>query len=123
MNILRAWLEGEPISTVTKGHEGEALRFVEGGLVYRLPWGMEAIRVRAAANQETKDEGLTLDEVEMGLVVPAVENGTLNRSAALLMQAGFSSRLAAIKAVNDTAATFATGNQLTEWIDSTWSSS
>ena len=30
--------------------KSETLQFIEGGLVYRLPWAMEAIRVRAAAN-------------------------------------------------------------------------
>ena len=55
---------------------------------------------------------------ETGLVVPAVENGTLNRSAAMLMQAGFNSRQAAIKAVNDCAATFTTSFALNQWLKS-----
>jgi hypothetical protein len=50
--------------------------------------------------------GLLLDNFELGLAASAVETGTIRRPASLLIEAGFSSRLAAIKAVNDTAATF-----------------
>lgn len=42
----------------------------------------------------------------------------MSRSASLLIQAGFSSRLAAIKAVVDTAATFVTLAELQAWLDS-----
>jgi hypothetical protein len=42
----------------------------------------------------------------------------MNRSAAILIQAGFTSRLAAIKAVADTGANFATLAQLQDWLDS-----
>jgi hypothetical protein len=97
----------------------ETLQFVEGGLVYRLPWAMEAIRVRAVANGDTAGiSGLTLEDYELGLAVAAVETGTLNRSASILIQAGFNSRLAAIKAVTDTAATFTTGQELRQWLSS-----
>ncbi len=49
---------------------------------------------------------------------PAVETGTLNRSASFLIQAGFNSRLATIKAVTDTGATFQTGQELRQWLNS-----
>jgi len=80
----------------------------------------EAIRVRAQANGDTfGDEGMfTLDDFEVGLAVPAIETGTLELSAATLMQAGFTSRLAAIKAVNDTKAIFQNSHDLKEWLDS-----
>ena len=64
------------------GQESETLQFIEGGLVYRLPWAMEAIRVRAAANGDTIGE-ISLEDHELGLAVPAVETGTLNRSASI----------------------------------------
>lgn len=118
-DILRAWLLGQPLSAMAVGQESETLQFVEGGLVYRLPWAMEAIRVRAAANGDTVGIfDLPLEDHELGVAVPAVETGTLNRSAAILIQAGFNSRLAAIKAVTDTAATFATGQELRQWLGS-----
>ena len=119
-DILRTWLLGQPLAGIAGGQESETLQFIEGGLVYRLPWAMEAIRVRAAANGDTIDPpwGLPLDNYELGLAVPAVETGTLNRSASILIQAGFNSRLAALKAVADTAATFATNYELKLWLNS-----
>ena len=118
-DILRAWLLGQSLSTIAAGQESETLQFVEGGLVYRLPWAMEAIRVRAAANGDTVGIfDLALEDHELGMAVPAVETGTLNRSAAILIQAGFNSRLAAIKAVTDTGATFATAAELRVWLRS-----
>lgn len=116
-DILRTWLLGQPLATIAAGQESGTLQFIERGLVYRLPWAMEAIRVRAAANGDTIGDVL-LDDHELGLAVPAVETGTLNRSASILIQAGFNSRLAAIKAVVDTGATFQTGQGLRQWLNS-----
>jgi hypothetical protein len=79
---------------------------------------MEAVRVRGIANGDAIGGGFTLEDVELGLAVAAVETGTLNRSAAILMQAGFTSRLAAIKAVEDTDAQFTSGTELRQWLNS-----
>lgn len=118
-DILRCWLLGQPLAATIAGQETEALQFIEGGLVYRLPWAMEALRVRAAANGDVLGvSGLALEDHELGFAVPAVETGTMNRSASILIQAGFSSRLAAIKAVADTAAAFTTGAELRVWLSS-----
>jgi superfamily II DNA/RNA helicase len=124
-DILRTWLLGQPLANIALGQESDTLQFIEGGLVYRLPWAMESIRVRASANGDTIGDAL-LDDYELGLAVPAVETGTLNRSASILIQAGFNSRLAAIKAVSDTGATFQSGQGLRQWLNSqavaAWSS-
>ena len=115
--ILRCWLLGQSLASTIAGHEGEALQFIEGGLVYRLPWAMEALRVRAVANGDLVGQsGLSLDDYELGLAVPAMETGTMNRSASVLIQAGFSSRLAAIKVVTDSGAVFTTQRELREWL-------
>ena len=118
-DLLRCWLLGEPLAALAFGQESETLHFIEGGLVYRLPWAMEAVRVRATANGDVVGEiDLALDDYELGLAVPAVETGTMNRSASIMIQAGFSSRLAAVKAVTDTEATFTTGRELRSWLNS-----
>ena len=113
--ILRTWLLGEPLAAIGKGNESETLRFVEGGLVYRLPWAMESIRVRAVANDDTVGD-FRVEDHELGLAVSAVETGTLVRPASYLIQAGFNSRLAAIKVAHDTGATFTTGDELRAWL-------
>lgn len=118
-DILRTWLQGQSLAETIAGQEGDGLRFIEGGLVYRLPWAMEALRVRALANGDIVGQfGMTLDDYELGLAVPAVETGTMSRPASILIQAGFNSRLAAIKAVNDTGAVFTNQRELREWLQS-----
>lgn len=118
-DVLRAWLLGEPIAGIAANQESDTFQFIEGGLIYRLPWAMESLRVRATANGDTiGDSNIPLEDYELDLVGPAVETGTLNRSATVLIQAGFNSRLAAIKAVTDTDATFLTGQELRHWLDS-----
>ena len=49
-DILRAWLLGQQIADVGAQTDTEVVQFVDAGLVYRLPWGMEALRVRALAS-------------------------------------------------------------------------
>lgn len=116
--ILTCWLQGKTLTEERFANIDDALQFVEDGLIYRLPWGLESIRVRASANNDNFEDGTTLDEHELGLVAPAIENGTLNRSAAMLMQAGFSSRKAAIRAVETTNANFTNGYELKAWLES-----
>lgn len=114
-DILRCWLLGQPLAAVATGQEADTLQFVEGGLVYRLPWAMEAIRVRGLANDDRIGD-MGLGDFELGLAVSAVETGTIQRPASILIQAGFSSRLAAIKAVSDAGATFSNGFELHQWL-------
>ncbi|KZN51504.1 hypothetical protein N474_23980 [Pseudoalteromonas luteoviolacea CPMOR-2] len=116
--ILEAWLKGEALRD--RGFEDidNTLSFIEDGLVYRLPWGLEALRVRAIANNDIIYDEMTIEDFEVGLIVPAVENGSLNRSAAMLMQAGFSSRLEAINAIQVTNASFSNSRELKQWLSS-----
>lgn len=114
--ILEAWLKGEALIEHEFASIDDSLKFVEDGLVYRLPWGLEALRVRAQANEDQIAENMTIDEFEVGLLVPAIENGSLNRSAAMLMQAGFNSRLEAIDAVQSTSASFSNSRELNNWL-------
>ena len=118
-DILHFWLLGLPLADITTDNHSETLRFIEDALVYKLSWAMEAVKVRAQANGDIiGDGGFTIDDVETGLAVPAIETGTLNRSAAILMQAGFTFRSVAIQIVNDTAATFENFNQMRAWLES-----
>jgi hypothetical protein len=128
--ILKVWLSGEALREQSFIDIDQTLRFVEDALIYRLPWGMEAVRVRALANDDEISEenqikdymivkgGIIDEHYELGLVVPAVENGTLNRSAAMLMQSGFNSRLAAIIAINSTGANFTNSGEFNSWLQS-----
>jgi superfamily II DNA/RNA helicase len=114
--ILKAWLSGEALAALAIGQEDEVLKFVEQALVYRLPWAMEAVRVRALAHGDELESGLAMEDIELSVAVAAVETGSLNISAAILMHAGFSSRLAAISAVTRTGADFTTMAGLRSWL-------
>lgn len=57
-----------------------------------------------------------MEDIELGVAVAAVETGSLNISAAMLMHAGFNSRLAAIGAVTHTGADFTTMAELRSWL-------
>ena len=114
--ILKSWLKGETITSLAAGQEDAVLLFVERALVYRLPWAMEAVRVRAIANGDALENDIMMEDIELGVAVAAVETGTLNQSAAVLMHAGFSSRIAAISAVTQTGGTFTSMKELRRWL-------
>jgi hypothetical protein len=116
--VLAAWLKGESIAPVAGKHEGSILKFIEDGLIYRLAWGMEAARVRALAHGDKINDQFTISDYELGTAVAAIETGSLNRSAAVLMRAGFSSRAGAIKAVKEGGGEFVTMRELRAWVTS-----
>ncbi|MCG3267152.1 DEAD/DEAH box helicase [Yoonia sp. I 8.24] len=120
-DILSAWLRGHTLAGVGGDDRNQVLTFVEEALVYKLPWGIEALRVRAEANSDIIGdplEGMTMGDFEVGLLAPALETGTLCRSAALLMQAGFSSRTGALKVITDSNASFENAHELKDWLGS-----
>jgi hypothetical protein len=116
--VLSVWLSGEPMASLSSGTTSEVLQFIEDGLIYKLSWGMEAVRVRGLAHVNPFADGTTLADYELGLAIAAVETGTTKHSAAYLMQAGFGSRLAAIKAVQDGGGTFTKASELARWLRS-----
>jgi superfamily II DNA/RNA helicase len=116
--ILNFWLHGEPLAKLAATSTEDVLSFVEHGLVYKLPWAMEAVRVRGIAHESLLSDGLRLSEYELKFAVAAVETGTLDTSAAYLMQSGFSPRLAAMKAVQDGVGQFNSSSGLEGWLGS-----
>jgi hypothetical protein len=122
-DVLRSWLLGLPLDGTLTSDDG-TIEFIERAFIYLLPWAMEAVRVRAGAYVAGSDEADELD-IELKLAdfpnsgaVMALETGTLSISAAVLIQAGFQSRTAAIKAVADTGATFESSRSMKGWLQS-----
>ena len=115
-DVLAAWLRGDTISSLVGNSDPVTLRFIEEGLIYKLPWGMEAVRVRGLAHNDKIGDDFTMSDFNLSVAVAAVETGTLKVPAALLMKAGFSSRTGAIKAINDGAATFTTLTEMRAWL-------
>lgn len=117
-DILRLWLLGQPLTDVLAGGSDEAISFIEQAFVYNLPWAMEAVRVRAEAHEDPLSEELKLSDYSRAHAVAALETGTLSVAAATLIQAGFASRLAAIRAVDETEASFDSMIGLMSWLAS-----
>jgi superfamily II DNA/RNA helicase len=116
--ILAGWLQGTPVSGIIANSADERLEFIEGTLAYRLPWALEAVRVRAAAHGNANPDPWALVAPDQGLAVAAVEAGTLDRSAALLMRAGFPTRSGALAAVQSGDGRFETLTGLHQWLNS-----
>ncbi len=119
--ILRQWLLGQSIASILDGGE-EVVEFIESALVYSLPWAMEAVRVRAVAhengNEGSDESAIKLNDYPGGGAVLALETGTLSVPAAILIQSGFSYRLAAIKAVDESLASFDSVRGMKAWLQS-----
>jgi superfamily II DNA/RNA helicase len=117
-NVLRLWLLGQPITLLLEADSDEVISFIETAFVYNLPWAMEAVRVRAEAYEDPLSEELKLSDFSRAHAVSALETGTLSIAAAVLIQAGFASRLAAIRAIDETEADFDSMVGLRNWLSS-----
>ena len=116
--LFTAWLKGDVIADAIDNNDPNTLKFIEDALLYRLPWGMEAVRVRGLVHNDQIEDGFTLADYSLDFAVAAVETGTLKIPAMVLIKAGFGSRIAAIKAVNDGNATFIDTGGLRSWVGS-----
>lgn len=114
--VLRLWLLGLPVPQIGADDCDEAVSLIEHAFIYNLPWAMEAVRVRAEAHENLFSDGVKLSDYPRAHAVTAVETGTLSVSAATLIQAGFASRLAAIRAVEVSKANFETVSEMMSWL-------
>ena len=108
-DVLRQWVSGLPLSGLS-GDRVAVAQFIESDLGYKLVWGMESARVFEAAQGNLGVDTLS------GAAVTAVETGTFNRAASILIRSGFDYRLAAIEAVTSTGATFESSADMRGWI-------
>ena len=108
-DVLRYWVQGLPLGDLS-GDRVAVAQFVESDLIYRLVWGMEAARVFETAQGNPDIDALA------GTAVTAIETGTFNRAASILIRSGFDHRLAAISAVASTGATFDSTIEMRQWI-------
>ncbi len=109
--ILSGWLSGVPVHELL-AISNDAQAFIDEGIVYRLVWALESVRVRSLAH----GEGLFDDKPSP--LLAALETGATNLQEALLLQAGLSSRVAAKAALESCPSTFETVYGLREWLSS-----
>ncbi|GGK36298.1 hypothetical protein GCM10010124_31140 [Pilimelia terevasa] len=109
-DVLRHWVSGSALGEVP-GDRVDIAQFIEDDVIYRLVWGMEAARVYETAQDNAGADTLS------GATVAAIETGTFNQAASVLIRTGFDHRLAAIAAVTSADATFDSTQGLRDWID------
>lgn len=108
-DVLSHWVRGLALGDLP-GDRVAVAQFIESDLVYRLVWGIEAARVFEAAQGNPDADALT------GAAVSAIETGTFNQAASILIRSGFDHRLAAISAVVSTGAAFDSVAGMRRWI-------
>lgn len=102
-SILETWLLGNDL---VPGEQDSGLgEFIEGAIVYKLTWAIEAIRVF----------GDTSESVPPSRVSAALEVGSLRSAVPLLIRTGLTSRRTAV-AVAESAPALATMRDLAEWL-------
>jgi hypothetical protein len=111
-SILNSWLRGSSFADLAGYKEEGIIEFIEAALVYRLVWAMEAVRVKQSASQEEEVE----ESENAGRAALAMETGTSDYAAALLIQGGLASRIAAMKATQDCPADFTNLKGLRRWV-------
>ena len=113
-DAVSEWVKGTPFSEILSGR---ALRdaqrvqiLIQDGIVFRIVWAAEAVRVQAVATQHSR-----ADEMGDGPAY-ALTYGVPSIPAALLCQIGFSSRVGAIWVTRELSATFDDAYGLRDWL-------
>lgn len=112
--VLTKWVMGSAFSEILEGlgtrEEQRTQSFVQEGVVFRLVWAAEAVRVQALSSGHPR-AGELGDAPMLVLTygVPSIP-------AALLCQAGYASRVGAVWVTTKLAANFTTLDAMREWI-------
>jgi len=119
--IFAQWLRGEPQQLIHAGngdHEPTndeykvAARFIEEGVVYRLTWAIESIRVRRPDLFIVEPDGTS-----RGLrCTVLLEAGTLSVPVAVLLQLGLGSRKIAHEIVRNERLEYTTQSRMRAWV-------
>ncbi|MEZ5963104.1 MAG: DEAD/DEAH box helicase [Planctomycetota bacterium] len=108
--MLQAWVEGNPSAEVVAIGGDEGVDFLQDGIVYRLAWAAEAVRVHALANDWEHSNAVT------GVCAMAIETGSADPAVITLIRAGLKSRDTAFAAVHSTGVSFDDRPGMVEWI-------
>lgn len=112
--VLSDWIKGTAFSGILDGRGArDAQRtqvFVQEGVVFRLVWAAEAVRVQAIATNHAR-----AGELGDGPAF-ALTYGVPSIPAALLCQMGFASRVGAVWVARQLLASFSDMNGLRDWL-------
>ena len=107
---LEKWIAGIEFAEILK-IDSKLQAFVQDGVVFKLVWAAEAVRVQAATTEHPR-------AAELGEGPALVfTHGVPSVQAALLCQAGLASRTAAVHATTQLGADFTDFNELWRWVN------
>ena len=107
--IIDNWIRGASVASLRASGQTSATQFIQDALVYRLVWGVEAVRVHALALGDPR-AGLCTGATALSLTF-----GLPSTAGCLLVQAGLPSRLLAGRLVEEMGANFTDMNGLRGW--------
>lgn len=105
--LLGHWVRGTALSDFA---DNDGVSFIQSDVVYRLVWGVEAARLHLH-----QCSGST-DQMPGGILACCLTYGVPNRSSALFMQAGLSSRTLACAAAMKAQIAFGDMSEFRAWI-------
>lgn len=112
--VLTKWVTGVALGEILEGlgtrEEQRTQSFVQDGVVFRLVWAAEAVRVQALSTGHTRAA-----ELGDGPML-VLTHGVPSIPAALLCQAGYASRTGAVWVTTKLAANFTSLDAMREWI-------
>jgi replicative superfamily II helicase len=111
--ILKSWLRGVAGSDLV-GLDPAAMNFVEDAIIYRLTWGVEAVRMLAVSRGHDEFDS------DSGQIISRLEHGLCERTALLFRQAGLNSRVTCQALAQCFTPPLTSMTQLGEWMRSAW---
>lgn len=112
--VLSQWVSGIALADILSGlkvrEEQRTQAFVQDGVVFKLVWAAEAVRVQA-----TSDAHARASELGDGPML-ALTHGVPSIPAALLCQAGYASRVGALWVTSALSSTFSDLDGMRDWM-------
>ena len=109
-SLLRGWITGKALGDLLSDDQFASIDFIQKGLVFRLVWGLEAIRVHAATTNHSLKILLT------GASALALTYGAPSVSCALLLQSGLPSRSMAMDLMDAYPGSFTDSDGFRDWL-------
>lgn len=108
--VLRGWIADVPVSQLIQLYGDDVTDFIQDGLVYRLVWAIEAVRVHGIAQEKIESDGI-------GIAGLALTYGASTITSCFLLDAGFPSRVMATKLLLSFPANFENRREFRKWME------
>jgi len=106
-DVLGNWIRGQALSEFA---DNDGVAFIQGDVVFRLVWGVEAARLHIKHVESLDDEA---DQTDLAM---CLTYGVPNRTAALFLEAGMTSRTLACNLAETIKKKITNSGQLKSWV-------